>query len=89
MAGKDTTEKTQNYKPSKDKIKHVDEILKLLRVLKDDPRYELGQEELEETKKGERGMDKILDRMIKEGEAKGRAEGEVKGFISVAKAIPI
>lgn len=72
--------KTQNYKPSKDKIKHVDEILKLLRVLKDDPRYELSAEEIKEVKKGEKRMDKILDKLLAKGEARGRAEGKAEGI---------
>lgn len=72
--------KTQNYKPSKDKIKHVDEILKLLRVLRDDPRYELSAEEIKEVKKGEKRMDKILDKLLAKGEARGRAEGKAEGI---------
>ena len=63
------------YKPEPHVIRHVDEFLKLMKVLTGDNRYEtivFSKEEKEE------GIDvcKVLDYREARGEAKGRAEGE-------------
>ena len=70
---------TNSYKPSKDTIKHVDAVLKLLKVVEDDPRYELKLTDMSEINEGGRNMSEILNKLLAEGEARGRAEGEARG----------
>lgn len=66
-----------NYKPSAKRIKHVDEVLKFLRVMTKDKRYEIRFSEEEQ----ERGvsMCEIIDKYINDG----RAEGVKKGALAV------
>lgn len=64
----------EHYIPDTTKIKHVDAVLKLMKVLTGDERYEeVANEYLE--KGGELNMCEILDRYENRGIAKGRAEG--------------
>ena len=66
--------KNKDYKPSKDTIKHVDALLKLMSVLTKDDRYIKAQEN---GKGSVRNMCEALDKV----EARGRAAGELKGKI--------
>ncbi|MBQ7065353.1 MAG: Rpn family recombination-promoting nuclease/putative transposase [Lachnospiraceae bacterium] len=64
--------KNKDYKPSKDTIKHVDALLKLMSVLTKDDRYIKAQEN---GKGSVRNMCEALDKV----EARGRAAGEAIG----------
>ena len=67
------------YTPSKDKICHVDAVLKLMSVLTGDDRFE---KIVNERRKGERkvkNMCEVLDRVENRGIKKGMREGEKKG----------
>ena len=67
------------YTPSKDKICHVDAVLKLMSVLTGDDRFE---RIVNERRKGERkvkNMCEVLDRVENRGIKKGMREGEKKG----------
>lgn len=69
--------KNENYVP-KDKqvIKHVDEVLKLLSVMTGDNKY---QEVLSGgDRKGVNTMCEVAERLVNQGKAEGRLEGEKK-----------
>lgn len=68
------TRMSKDYVPSKENFKHVDEILKLFRILTDDSRFEEVQNNSDEG--GARNMCEALDR----AENKGRIEGMVIAF---------
>ena len=65
--------KNKSYKPPKGTLRHVDETLKLLRVMTNDVRFE--QHFTAEQKKRGVGMCEIVDGFVKKGEKKGRREG--------------
>lgn len=69
------TRMSKDYVPSKENFKHVDEILKLFRVLTDDSRFEEVQNNSDEG--GARNMCEALDR----AENKGRIEGKIEGMV--------
>ena len=78
--------KNRDYIPDDPtKIRHVDEVLKLLQVMTGDKRYE----EIFRKKKGVRSMCDVAERLEKMGIEKGieigRSEGEIKGKILVYK----
>lgn len=60
-----------DYKPSKEVIHHVDEVLKLMTVLTKDERFENAQGVSEV---GGVTMCEVLDKIVKEGEIKGKIE---------------
>ncbi len=65
--------KTGTYEGSRDTMRHVYEVLQLLSVMEHDDRYE--QIAIEERAKGGiRNMSNVIDRYIKEGEARKEAE---------------
>ncbi|MBQ8148771.1 MAG: Rpn family recombination-promoting nuclease/putative transposase [Lachnospiraceae bacterium] len=68
------TRMSKEYVPSKENFKHVDEILKLFRVLTDDSRFEEAQNNSDGG--GARNMCEVLDR----AENKGKIEGMVIAF---------
>lgn len=72
------TRMSKNYVPSKENFKHVDEILKLFRVLTDDSRFEEVQNNSDEG--GARNMCEALDRAENKGRIEGRIEGMVIAF---------
>ena len=70
--------KTGTYEGTKDTIRHVYEVLQLLSVMEHDDRYE--EIAIEQRRKGGiRNMSSVIDRYLKEGEAKGLKIGEAKG----------
>ena len=71
------TRMNKDYIPSQETIVHVDEILKLMRVLTADSRFEDAQQSL--PKGGAVRMCDVLDKV----EERGRAEGMLKGEIKV------
>ena len=75
------------YLPTEAEIKHVDEILKLMRVMTGDRRFE----EVRNTapnEKGDRQMVKsYFDVVEKRGIEKGRAEGKAEGRITALKEV--
>ena len=66
-----------DYKPSKEALKHVDEILKLMSVLTDDTRFEEVIREL--SGKGGTSMCTVLDKVENRGREEGREEGRLEG----------
>ncbi len=78
-----------DYQPLKQKIKHVDEVLKLFTVLTGDDRFQKAQNELKE----ERGavtmcevLDKVEKRGIEQGAFRMLIEFAKDGTISIQKA---
>ena len=69
----------RDYKPSEEKLAHIQEVLQLLNVMDRDHRFEQKQNEAAENRKEAETMSEWLSRVINESEAKGRAEGEAKG----------
>lgn len=72
------TRKNKEYIPSKDTIKHVDALLKLMSALTGDTRYEDVQNE---SKGGVKNMCEVLDKFTELGKAKGKAEGKIIGMV--------
>ena len=66
--------KTGTYEGSRDTMRHMYEVLQLLSVMEHDDRYEQAAIE-ERAKGGIRNMSNVIDRYIKEGEARGEARG--------------
>ena len=64
--------KNNDYEPSREQIRHVDAMLKMMKVLTEDNRFELKQNEREDVV----NMSEVLDRI----EAKGRQEGRQEGI---------
>lgn len=62
---------TRDYQPSRQKIEHVDEILKLMSVLTDDDRFY----EVANSMEGGNNMCEVLDRIEKKGIEKGIEQG--------------
>jgi hypothetical protein len=58
--------KHKTYKPTKDTIKHVDEVLKLMSVLTEDTRFE----EVQKSERKVSNMCQILDEVEARGEVK-------------------
>ena len=75
----------KDYIPSKETIKHVDEVLKLMSVLTQDERFE--QAQVSGNKGGLRNMCEVLDRAEARGEARGELKGAVRAYLDVK--IPI
>ena len=74
--------KNKQYKPSAWKIKHVDEILKIMSVLTGDYAFEQAQQEADKfpvSEEGEISMAAIFSPMLEEREARGIAIGEARG----------
>ena len=76
--------KNKEYTPSKDTIKHVDALLKMMSALTGDSRYEDVQNELEG---GVNNMCDVLDKISKQGEVKGKVIGMVLTHASYGKTI--
>lgn len=68
--------KNKDYVPSKESIRHVDAVLKLLSVLTKDNRFEEAQRI---SKDGERNMCDVFDKY----EARGKAEGVIVGKVEL------
>lgn len=80
----------KDYKPSRETIRHVHELLSLMSALTNDPRFEDGETLLEGRKRRismcdvldkaeERGMKKGLEEGIMKGRREGRREGLAEG----------
>ena len=69
---------TKKYIPMNDKVKHIWELLVLMRVLTDDERFE--DKYYKEHRKEGVTMCEVLDKMIAEGKAEGKAEGIAEGI---------
>ena len=74
-------QRSGDYIPSREEIKHVEAVLQLLRVMTDDTRFEdvLNKEDGEEGTGGVHTMCEFLDRVEARGEARGVAIGEARG----------
>ncbi len=68
--------KNKEYIPSKETIKHVDAVLKLMSVLTNDYRFEEILHEEREVKT----MSEVLDKVEKRGERRGEERGEKRGM---------
>ncbi len=76
--------KNKKYIPSKETIKHVDAVMKLMTALTGDTRYEDGVNEiLTNEKRGEVTMCEWLDDAEKRGEKRGRREGGFEMLVSM------
>ena len=88
-----TTKDPEHYTPERKTIRHVNEILKLMKVLTGDSRYEDVANELVK-KGGEITMCEVLERVELKGREEGREEGRFKlllelvsdGTITIRKA---
>ena len=69
----------KDYIPSKETIKHVDEVLKLMSILTQDERFE--QAQANGNKGGLKNMCEVLDRAEARGISIGEARGELKGAV--------
>ena len=69
---------TNDYKPSADRLRHVDETLKLMTVLTGDRRYEEAVQTL--PTEGGVSMCEVLDRVENRGIEKGLAQGKREGL---------
>ena len=69
---------TNDYKPSADLLRHVDETLKLMTVLTGDRRYEEAVQTL--PAEGGVSMCEVLDRVENRGIEKGLAQGKREGL---------
>ena len=77
--------KNKDYKPSKDTIKHVDALLKLMSVLTKDDRYIKAQEN---GKGSVRNMCEALDKVEARGRAFGELIGKVEAYADMNLSIP-
>lgn len=66
----------EDYEGSKEKIKHVDETLKMLSVLTGDDSFEKVYNESNFSKKGGVTMCEVVDKIINKGRLEGRFEGK-------------
>ena len=71
----------RDYKPSRETIRYVDAVLKLMSVLTRDDRFEEAQQYLPEG--GAVKMCEVLDRIVEEG----RAEGKVLAYAELGLSI--
>ena len=74
-------QRSGDYIPSREEIKHVEAVLQLLSIMTDDTRFEdvLNKEDGEEGTGGVHTMCEFLDRVEARGEARGVAIGEARG----------
>ena len=73
-------QRSGDYIPSREEIKHVEAVLQLLRVMTDDTRFEdVLNKDAEEGTGGVHTMCEFLDRVEARGEARGVAIGEARG----------
>ena len=70
--------KNKNYIPSKDKILHVEEVLKMMSALTKDSWFE---ESYNQSKGGVTTMCEVIDKAMNEGRLEGRLEGRTEGKI--------
>ena len=70
--------KNKNYIPSKDKILHVEEVLKMMSALTKDSWFE---ESSNQSKGGVTTMCEVIDKAMNEGRLEGRLEGRTEGKI--------
>lgn len=78
------TKQNKKYVPTKDTIKHVDEVLKLLSVLTEDNRFA----EVQNSERKVTNMCEVLNEIEARGEAKGEVRGEVKVLYLRLKMTP-
>ena len=62
-----------DYVPSREEMKHMDEVLKLMSVVAEDERFEDVQKELHK-EGGAKTMCEVLDKLVKEGKIEGKIE---------------
>ena len=74
---------TGKYEPMNEEVKHIWELLILMRVLTDDERF--ADNYYKEHRKERVTMYQVLDKIMERGEIKGRAEGKAEEKISVIK----
>ena len=74
----------RDYKPSKETIRHTDEILKLMGVLLNDSRF---LEVQNNEKGGLSNMCEVLDRVEAKGKAEGKAEGKIIAYYDVGYSV--
>lgn len=72
---------TDDYKPSADRLRHVDETLKLMSVLTGDRRFEEAAQML--PAEGGASMCEVLDRVENRGIEKGLAQGKLEGMTQI------
>lgn len=72
---------------SRKKIRHVDEMLKFMKVFTDDNRFL--KVTFENEQKGDVNMCMILDQIEEEGRQKGIAEGKKEGILLLSDLITI
>ena len=74
--------KDKRYKPSSFELRHVHDVLQMLKELTRNDEFETIQEKAEmiKTKKGRVTMYNVIGKMLAESEAKGIAKGEARGI---------
>ena len=73
----------KEYNPSREAMKHIDAVLKLMSVLTQDDRFE----EMQNGAQGEvKTMCEVLDNAISKGRIEGRAEGKAEGIQAMVES---
>ena len=75
----------KDFEGSKDVIKHVDSMFKMLSALTGDNSFEVAYNESNLKEKGGVTMCEVYERIINKGIAKGRAEGLTEGKADVIR----
>ena len=73
------------YIPSKEKIKHVDSVLKMMSALTGDDRFERIVNERVKGERRPRNMCEVLDRVERKGEKRGKKEGIISTLSNLVK----
>lgn len=72
----------ENYHPTNQKLDHPEEVIDMISTFSGDDRFRDEYNSIsKQIKEGGISMCEIYDKILQEGEAKGRAEGEAKGFL--------
>lgn len=75
-----------DYIPSAENIRHMNEVLKLMSVVADDIRFEEIQRELHK-EGGARNMCQVLDRIENKGKLEGKIEGKIEAYFDDGRSV--
>lgn len=75
----------RKYVPSKDEIKHVDSVLKMMSALTGDDRFERIVNERAKGERRPKNMCEVLDRVENRGIKKGKKEGKFELLVDLLK----
>ena len=75
-----------DYVPSREELKHMDEVLKLMSVVAEDERFEDVQKDLHK-EGGAKNMCDVLDRIENKGRIEGKIEGKIEAYYDDGKSV--